>query len=166
VNALANDEVGTYLNQHFVASFQKVGTFKVVNGQKQGGNVASYFCTPDGRVLDAVAGPVNAAALLREARWVVETAKLATLDSRGDDTRLRKFWQKAHGDRLRQENGVDVAALGGPQGQPALNAQGRVHLLLAAVPLVHIEQSYRLVFERILGEQVSTAPVTQVSTAR
>ena len=67
MNALANDEVGNYVNQHFMASFQKVGTFKVVDGQKQGGNVASYFCTPDGRVLDAVAGPVNAAMLLREA---------------------------------------------------------------------------------------------------
>jgi hypothetical protein len=165
VNALANQEVGKYLNQHFVSSFQKVGTFKVVNGQKQGGNVASYFCTPDGRVLDAVAGPVDAATLLREARWVVETQKLAVLDSRGDDTRLREFWRQAQADRLRRENGVDVTALADPSRQPALNNQGRVHLLLAAVPLVRIEQSYRLVFERILGEQVSTAPVT-VTAAR
>ena len=159
MNALANDEVGKYLNEHFVSSYQKVGTFKLVNGQKQGGNVASYFCTPDGRVLHAIAGPVDAATLLREARWVVETHKLAVLDSRGDEARFRAFFRRAHADRLRQEHGADVA--GGAQ--PALNNQGRVHLLLAAVPLVRIDQAYRLVFERILGERVSTAPVTEVA---
>jgi hypothetical protein len=166
VNALANDEVGNYLNQHFTASFQKVGTFKVVNGQKQGGNVASYFCTPDGRVLDALAGPVNADTLLREARWVVETNKLAELASQGDDARLRDFWQKAHADRLRQNHGVDLGSVGDLQGLPALNLQGRVHLLLAAVPLVRIEQCYRVVFERILNEQVSTAPVRVTAATR
>jgi hypothetical protein len=165
VNALAKEETGKYLNLHFVSSFQKVGTFKVVNGQKQGGNVASYFCTPDGRILSAIAGPVDGATLLREARWVVETAKLAALESHGDDARLRTFWQKAHADRLRQEHGVDVTVLGDPQAMPALKLQGRVHLLLTAVPLVRIEQSYRLVFERILGERVSTAPV-QVTKSR
>jgi hypothetical protein len=48
-----------------------VGTFRIVNGQKQGGNVASYFCTPDGRVLHLIAGPVDGDTLIREARWVV-----------------------------------------------------------------------------------------------
>jgi hypothetical protein len=167
VNALANDEVGTYLNRYFVSSFQKIGTFKVVNGQKQGGNVASYFCTADGRILDAVAGPVNAAALLREARWVVETSKLAALNCGSSEARLHDFWQKAHADRLRQDNGVDLAAAADPQHpRPTLNAQGKVHLLLATAPLVPIERAYRLVFERILGERVSTAPVTQVAKAR
>ena len=55
--------MGDYLNRHFVSAFQKVATFQIVNGaQKQGGNVASYFCTPEGRVLHAIAGPVDAAA--------------------------------------------------------------------------------------------------------
>jgi hypothetical protein len=163
VNALANDNVGNYLNQHFVSSFQKVGTFKIVNGQKQGGNVASYFCTPDGQVLHVVAGPVDAATFLREARWTVETYKLAVLDSRGDAARLRAFFRQAHADRLKQENGLDIAAAGALQSRQALSLQGRAHLLLAAAPLVHIDQAYRLVFERILGEQVSTAPVAVVS---
>ena len=39
----------------FVCSYtimpMKAGTFKIVDGQKQGGNVAAYFCAPDGRVL-------------------------------------------------------------------------------------------------------------------
>jgi hypothetical protein len=164
VNALANEEVGKYFNQQFVSAYQKVGTFKIVDGQKQGGNVASYFLTSDGRVLHAVAGPVDADTLLKEARWAVETYKLAVLETHGDSNRFRDFFQKAHADRLRQEYGVDIAAAGNRGGQAALSAQGRVHLLLAAVPLVRLDQAYRLVFERILGETVSTAPVAQVTT--
>jgi hypothetical protein len=83
VNALANAEVGKFLNEYFVSSFQKVGTFRIVNGQKQGGNVASYFCAPDGRVLHVVAGPVDAATILREAKWVVEGTKKAMTESKG-----------------------------------------------------------------------------------
>ena len=54
MNALANEEVGQYLNRHFVSAFQKVATFQINAGQKQGGNVAGYFCTPEGRVLHAL----------------------------------------------------------------------------------------------------------------
>ena len=69
MNALNNAEVGKYINEYFVAAFQKVATFKIVGGQKQGGNVAAYFCAPDGRVLNVVAGPVDAAPERRDALW-------------------------------------------------------------------------------------------------
>jgi hypothetical protein len=108
VNALANDEVGKYLNEYFVSSYQKVATFKIVNNQKQGGNVASYFCAPDGRVLHVVAGPVDAATLLREAKWVVETTKLAMKDANGDGAKFKAYFRKAHAERLRTENGLTV----------------------------------------------------------
>ena len=89
MNALANPEVGKYLNEHFCSSFQRVATFRIVGKQKQGGNVACYFCAPDGRVLHAVAGPVDAATMLRESQWVVETAKKAIADSQGDGGKER-----------------------------------------------------------------------------
>ena len=109
MNALANPEVGKYINEFFVASFQKVATFRIVNGgQKQGGNVASYFCAPDGRVLHIVAGPVDAPTLLREAKWVVETTKKAMAESKGDGATFKAFYRKAHADRLRQEHGLIV----------------------------------------------------------
>jgi hypothetical protein len=111
VNALANPEVGKYLNEYFACSFQKVATFRVVGGQKQGGNVASYFCAPDGRVLHVVAGPVDAATLLREAKWVVETTKKAMADSKGDGAAFKASFRKAHADRLRQEFGLVVEAV-------------------------------------------------------
>ena len=172
MNALARPEVGQYLNDHFVAAFQKVATFKIVNGQKQGGNVASYFCTPDGQVLDAVAGPVDGPTLLREARWVVETVNLADLDGKlgGGGAGLKAVFRKAHADRLSQEHGLqsklapraeftteDVAAVL-DRGRGLDNA-GRIHLLLATYPLAPIGKVYRPIFEHVLNETVSTTPV-------
>jgi hypothetical protein len=174
VNALAKAEVGDYFKGQFVSSFMKVGTFKIVNGQKQGGNVAGYFCLPDGRVLHAVAGPVNAATLLREARWVVEAHKLAEFQAAGDDDRLTALFRQAHADRLRTEHGLDLGKAKRESTNPVadfadaafakarrknLNNQGRVHLLLAAFPLAKLEQLYGVVFEKNLGEEVSTLPV-------
>jgi hypothetical protein len=111
VSALNNPEVGKYLNEYFVSSFQKVATFRIVNGQKQGGNVASYFCAPDGRVLHVVAGPVDAATLLREAKWVVETTKKAMKEANGDGAVFKAFFRKAHAERLRTEHGLVVEAV-------------------------------------------------------
>jgi hypothetical protein len=108
VNALANPEVGKYLNEYFVASFQKVGTFKIVGAQKQGGNVASYFCAPDGRVLHVIAGPVDAATLLKEAKWVVETTKQAMAEAKDDGAKFKAIFRKAHAQRLKAEHGLTV----------------------------------------------------------
>jgi hypothetical protein len=109
VNALANPEVGKYLNEYFVSSFQKVATFRIVNGgQKQGGNVASYFCAPDGRVLHVIPGPVDAGTFLREAQWVVEATKKAMAESKGDGGAFKAYFRKAHADKLRQESGLVV----------------------------------------------------------
>jgi hypothetical protein len=178
VSALANAEVGDYLNKHFVATFQKVGSFRVLGAQKQGGNVASYFCTPDGGVLDAVAGPTDASTFLREARWAVETRKMALLDSGEDAGRYRAFFRLAHAQRLADEHGVaDVDWRALPPFQPSADAlaslldndrhaqqldlQGRVHLLLAAFPLVKLDQAYKVIYEKILNEKVTTAPVVE-----
>jgi hypothetical protein len=108
VGALADEKVGEYLNEHFVSSFQKVGTFRVVGAQKQGGNVASYFCAPDGRVLHAVAGPVDAATLIREAKWVVDTTKKAMKENKGDGAKFKAAFRKAHAEKLRAETGLTV----------------------------------------------------------
>jgi hypothetical protein len=109
VNALASPEVGRYLNEFFVSSFQKVATFRIVGGQKQGGNVASYFCAPDGRVLHVVAGPVDAPTLLAEAKWVVETVQQLVRESAGDGAAFKAKLRTAHADRLRRDHGLAVA---------------------------------------------------------
>jgi hypothetical protein len=108
VGALANKEVGKYMNEYFVSSFQKVATFKIVGKQKQGGNVAAYFCAPDGRVLHVVAGPVNAATMLNEAKWVVETAKSAIKESKGNGGKFKAIFRTAHAAKLKREHGLVV----------------------------------------------------------
>jgi hypothetical protein len=108
VNALANKEVGKYLNEYFCSSFQKVATFKVVGKQKQGGNVAAYFCAPDGRVLHCVAGPVNASTMLKEARWVVETTKKAMAHAKNDGAKFKVYFRQAHADKVKNEFGLNV----------------------------------------------------------
>ena len=161
MNALANPEVGTYLNGSFVSTFQKVGTFTLDGRKKQGGNVATYFCTPDGRVLHAVAGPVDAATFLREAHWAVDAYKLVLLESADKSApELGSVLWKAHADRLDQEFGVDLRDADVPA-RRNLGKQARVHLLLAAAEAPRLENVYRFVFENILGERVSTAPVVQ-----
>jgi len=108
VNALANPEVGKFVNEYFVSSFQKVATFRIVGKQKQGGNVATYFCAPDGRVLHAIAGPVNAQQFLREARWVVDVTKKAMKEAKDDGGAFKAIFRKAHAEKLRAEHGLVV----------------------------------------------------------
>jgi len=175
VNALANPKVGDYVNAHFVSSYQKVGTFRINSrGQKQGGNVASYFCLPDGTVIHAIPGPVNAGTFLREARFAVETHKLAAANSRNDPVRYRLNVRAAHADRLAVESRVHLPpeVLPGPRSttppstQPLrltevarLGNQAKVSALLAAYPLARLEAFYPVVWEQVLNEKLSAAPV-------
>jgi hypothetical protein len=174
VNALASEKVGDYLNDHFYSASQKVGTFRIVNGQKQGGNVASYFCTPDGDVIHAIPGQVKADTFLREARWAVEAHKLAQTHSRGDPGAYRQFVRKAHHDRLRTDHRVALFdghpprdGIGLPPTEQVLQLPtvaglrnaGKVHALLAVYPLPELTDLYPLVWEKVLNERVSLAPV-------
>jgi len=161
-----------------VSAFQKVATFKINGGQKQGGNVASYFCTPEGRVLHAVAGPVNANIFLREARWAHETYQLAHLAGDPTPAELQAFFRKAHLDRLSSEHhlslpadrlpatetvtGKQLDALLIANGHLHLINQAKVHLVLGAAALPRIDQVYQTVFETILNEKISTQPVRVV----
>jgi hypothetical protein len=179
VNALANDQVAEYVNDHFIATYLKVGTFQIVNGQKVGGNVASYFCLPDGAVVHAVAGPVDAQVFLRESRWAVEIRKwgqtLSTTLATGevDHDKFRAFIQQAHEERYQAENGAPWARQGRPLPKNVKNAPlgqqlprhvsqaAQVHWLLATNTLPAIDQVYPIVWEQILRERLSVQPVAQ-----
>jgi hypothetical protein len=161
-----------------VAAFQKVATFRVAGGQKQGGNVASYFCLSDGTVLHAIAGPVDADVFLREARWAVDVRNLAMLESQGSFERYRDVVRRAHAERLLKDRevtrgrglkgaAVEQLILGGPvaeDGPPVqlpdnLPAAGQVHFLLARDALPRLRKIYAVVFEQILDEKISSLPV-------
>src|SRR4029077_13532486 len=92
---------------------------------------------------------------------------------------LCAFFAKAHAARLRQENGLtlresrqvpnassgDLAAILNESANRRLSRQGQVHLLLASGSPLKIEQIYQLVFQKILGETVSTSPVVVAEAA-
>jgi hypothetical protein len=111
VNALADRKVGELVNKHFIASFQRVGSFKIDGKQKQGGNVATYFCAPDGRVLNAIAGPVDAKTMLAETEWTIQKTRDAIKESKGNAEQFKKLLRKYHAERLKDKYGVRVTPI-------------------------------------------------------
>jgi len=148
VNALKNPEVGKYLSKYFYSAYQRVGTFQIVGKAKQGGNVASYFCTADGRVLHAIAGPVDANTLLREAKWVVEMTAMAIKECNGEANQFEEIVRRAHAEFLKKTGRATNKTL--------------VHALLAKRYLARIEEIYAGIFQGILREAISTRPVQVV----
>lgn len=110
---------------------------------KTGGNVATYFTTTDGRVIHAVLGPVRAGELLEEARWAVELYRRVQAD--GGDPAAQVLL--AHRQALEQES-----LRGGPA------TARRVHDFFTRHPLPLLEDVYREIFTRILGEALSSDP--------
>jgi hypothetical protein len=118
---------------------------------------------------------VDAATLLREARWVVETHKKALLD--GDDAgQIKLAFRQAHADRLprgalkldwkrlpvyRPSEEALATLLDTNPAARQLNQQGKVHLLLALYPLAKLDQAYKVVYEKVLNEKISTQPVEE-----
>ncbi len=185
MNALKDEKVAEFVNEHFIATYLKVGTFQIINGQKTGGNVASYFCLGDGAVLHAVPGAVNAKAFLSEARWAVEARKLASTLSTTlatgelDMVKYHAQIKQAHEERYFAEAGIgkNLKPRSVKNGAPAqakakqpvvpqqlpqgASQQAQVHWLLATGPLAPIEDVYPVVWERVLREQLSGLPVVQ-----
>ena len=120
-----------------------MGDFKAIKVgnkiQKNGGNVASHFLTPGGRLIHSVTGPVSAGVLLDEANWAREM--YAEAQSKSDKAGLKH-----------------IAASHQQAAMSAINNKDRqVHELLSARPLPKLELVYKEVFEKILGQRVSKA---------
>ena len=120
-----------------------MGDFKAVKVgrkvQKNGGNVASHFLTPDGRVIHSVVGPVKADRLLTEAQWAIDTY-----------SRVAKM------PLLRQMQYISMAHHGQESSSQEVRDR-RVHQLLAVQPLAPMAHVYDDIFDEILGERVSQA---------
>jgi hypothetical protein len=169
VNALADPRVAKHLNDNFVCTYLKVGAFQIINGQKVGGNVASYFCLADTTVIHAVAGKVDAKQLLKEARWASDIRKTAQtfsiqLDSgKLDMKRYATQIGRAHLERYHDENRTVIADRKSiPIQMPRLAAdQTKTHWLLARNPTAKLDVIYPIVWQQILNEKLSALPVAQ-----
>ena len=150
--------------QNFVASHQQVGDFKAVKVrgrvQKNGGNVAGYFCTPQGRVIHATAGPVSADALLDAAHFALDLFdQLQEHDLHTWDQIAARAHQQQASDMgvpvPRQMHPAPHADWNAAWKNRALSNEQRVHMLLAERPLAPLSNVYREVFKGILGEDIS-----------
>jgi hypothetical protein len=166
VNALADPRVAKYLNDHFVSTYMKVGAFKIINGQKVGGNVASYFCQPDGIVIHAFAGQTNANKFLGEARWATDVRKSAQIFAVNlkndivDPQRFASYLRKAHGERFHEENQTWGDRTTIPVQMPRIaTPQAQTHWLLAKNPANRLDTIYPVVWREILRETLSDLPV-------
>lgn len=137
--------MGELLGRRFIATHRQIGRFEVLDDhgalKKNGGNVASYFCTHDGRVINAVLGPVTATELLDEARFAIENAPP---DSQGFD--LAELRAKL----------ADAQRRRGESVQPNEGRGRAVHRFLADHPLAKVDDIDRRVFAELLNEQVDT----------
>lgn len=179
MDALASDKVADYLNDNFICTYLKVGTFQIVGGQKQGGNVASYFCLHDGSVMHALPGKTNAAGLISEARWALEVRKSALTLSTNlvtgavDMARYQGHVRGAHEERFLAETNPwmrnrGVALNNGKRSSnlpPTMPRNttllAQAHWLLANAPLAKIDTVYPTVWTTILNEQLSALPVAR-----
>jgi hypothetical protein len=134
-----------------------VGTFKIEGGVKKGGNVATYFCTAEGRVLHAIAGPVDAPTLLADAKWVLATHAKAKEAGKEGEADYVKVVRQAHADWLEQDakQPQEPAALARRPDPRRPSPAAAVHRLLASHALDTIEQVYGKVWEDILKEKVA-----------
>jgi len=147
------------LNEHFASGFHKVGTFKIVNGRKTGGNVATYFCTADVRVLHAIAGPVDAATLLRETKWVLDIHDKAKKAGKEGEADYVKFVRQAHADRLERKSDNEESAKDRRSEAARRALADAVDRLLVEQALDDIDKVYPKVWEGILKEKISNDSV-------
>lgn len=100
MGALSDPFVSQILGQKFIATYEQVGDFTALRVRdevvKQGGNVVSYFCTPDLRVIHMVKGPVEANELLAAAKWAVRTHDLIKQSPKASLDDQMRIVQEAH----------------------------------------------------------------------
>ena len=147
------------MNEHCIAAYQQVGDFEVtnVNGQvqKNGGNVVSYFLTPEGLVIDAVVGPVTADRFLSEAQWSqqlyeqLSQNEMARRQTSPGPTSQRRLSQG------RVSQGWTTSSVALVRQAHLAQANDRVHAYLAENPLAPLDGVYRHVFEKLANEKVA-----------
>lgn len=99
---MSDQSVGELVTENFVPVYQQVGQFvstSRVNSEsvgKQGGNVVTYFCTPDLRVLGWVVGPVTPEHLLAEAKQALaadhQISRVSHLDAKTQRQRIHDHY--------------------------------------------------------------------------
>ena len=127
---------------------------------KNGGNVVSYFCTPEGRLIHAVGGPVDANRLLEEARWAADAFTNVQAANRHRGAAI-----------LREAHMVASATVHSTQRvghwtQQNSFDQSRVHRLLAKYAYLPMSQVETTLFRSLTGENFAADRTTILEAAK
>jgi hypothetical protein len=128
---------------------------------KSGGNLVSYFCTPDGKLIHAVGGPVTAGTLLEEAQWAVNVVADMRKEKRRDKT---DFVRKAHLVAARTTSSV-LNSKNAWRG-PGRIGQSNVHQLLAECAGMPMRQVESTLFRMLSGEEFESDRSAIMNAAR
>ena len=110
---------------------------------KNGGNVVSYFCTPEGQLLHAVGGPVSGEKLLAEARWARDLA----LDMQNKSRQSKaEFVRKAHENASRRGQTHSWQ-------DSNRSSQAHVHRLLSQYAYMPMSKVEMKLFRSLSGEK-------------
>ncbi len=168
MGALSDPRVEKLFVENFITAHQRIGDFQrmttPIGTIKVGGNVASYFCTPEGRVIHGVLGPASAEVLLAEANWALQTYKPIAKD---ELARQKEHLAKKHAEAARTAPDRPGAIMLPGDLEPLLEwPAGRghqIHELFAKHPLASLTEAYRYIFERLLHEPVSDQALAQLA---
>ena len=148
--------------EYYVATFRKVGNFRVAlyqNGsgrgkpshlRKQGGNVVTYFCTPDGEVLHLLVGPTPPERIAEAARWAVDAHARVRREGGSEFARRAAVLSRLHREAARKR-------VGGEAPDVLFAAEAEVvdeERFAAAHRLLYAEEVLRVV--RSVDEQASS----------
>ena len=170
MGALSDKRVAEFVREQFIATFEQVGDFVVVSHnrnsdrgrlfelerekpllEKNGGNVVTYFCTPDRDVIHLVVGPVTPEKLKTEAVWAVQAA--TAIHRRGiNETQRKRLLSELHKERVTHQ---PRKALEGDSWCCADVANTAAHELLSKRPLARLSGIERHVFEELGGVEFS-----------
>ena len=139
-----------------MAAYQQAGDFRAVNVngnvQKNGGNVATCFCTADGRVIHAVGGPATAEKLLQEARWAVDTYEFAANKASRNPAVQALLVRQRHLAELGVFGNSSANDLRKSHGWSSGSTETRAHQLMAKLPLANYLAVRKPIFEHLTGE--------------
>lgn len=155
---LRNKIVAKLLNDHFYCAGVSVSGQREVNGKKSGGNLASYICHDDTRVLNVIPGPVDAESFISELRWTLDHHSQIQLEAKTDTARFDEMWRKAHRSQFLATVGQSTPTIVGMlstlrrlNGLPPL---AQAHGLLASRFPIKWSEIYQIVFLELLKESI------------
>ncbi len=139
-DCLMNDDVADFLQKNGFLCMMQCVKLPKQGPMQTGGYVVSYLCESDKGVLNAIAGPVNAAEFLKEVRWALAVRKKALVEFKTNSWAYESSFRKAHSEKYREGD---------------MEPQNQIHRLLAMTSdrLPSVDKVAPKIYAGIMSEQ-------------